>query len=569
MESWRRYLNEISFDKAKESLVSKKTKKMLYHHYKHKIETRPSDRSQESVIDSIVSVFRTKVLNAIPNDLEDNQKATAVLWFLRVLRNNDKNLKTFMMGGTDTHKTIAAIEQFFHYQRFMSEQDIMKIESFEDLWGIVEDAEEAINAYQKKQDYGFVQEGTEVFRDDDEWYIAAIHNKSAACELGKETKWCTAHPGGTYFEEYYRKDSPLFYLKGNNTKRFQVHYGNENYSPQFKVENDLEVRETLRYKLHDLIKNTDAFQKYPKIKEYDDETKAENPNTPPEELMELARDIKKHPKSTQSMLLAKNPSTPSEALDLMVYWVKEEDIVAEIAIHENLLEKSMWPIVRFRADFRAVGAGPNLAHIALSKNPNATTEILDQLFKLKSGGRVTRNIARHKNTSKDILWDLAGYWDEDIIIEVAQREDLDEKIATKIANINPKRYDNPTYVLEALANNVHVPIRFIEDLYIKAALKGFNSRDFADADGDDDDEDDDISFYNDINHVVEQAARQNMEDDRRAPGEFDMERLRKKYKAANKQHKSKKRPTPKKAPKKKNRVDENYLRLRQLSGVNT
>ena len=109
---------------------------------------------------------------------------------------------------------------------------------------MVLDARDDIRDYQEKQSYANAEEGTEVFRDDDELKIYAIHNKGAACELGKGTDWCTAAPGLDYFAEYYDEDDPLFYFDASLggppdhltsvRARFQFHYG----SGQFMDEDD-------------------------------------------------------------------------------------------------------------------------------------------------------------------------------------------------------------------------------------------------------------------------------------------------------------------------------------------
>ena len=107
---------------------------------------------------------------------------------------------------------------------------LTKIESPEQLEYVVEEAGPAIEAHQEKQRYMDVEEGMEVFRDDSKWLISGVHNKGAACELGKGTKLCTAAPGLDYFEQYYEQDDPLFFFKNKKTgARFQFHYGTNQF----------------------------------------------------------------------------------------------------------------------------------------------------------------------------------------------------------------------------------------------------------------------------------------------------------------------------------------------------
>ena len=110
------------------------------------------------------------------------------------------------------------MEKFFHYQQFMPEKDINKIKTFEEFVKNTEDASDAIERYQNKKSYEDVDQGTEIFRDDDDFFIAAIHNKGAACHWGKETDWCTAAPGLDYFRQYYSVASPIIVLIDKKAK---------------------------------------------------------------------------------------------------------------------------------------------------------------------------------------------------------------------------------------------------------------------------------------------------------------------------------------------------------------
>jgi len=156
----------------------------------------------------------------------------------------------------------ATLERFFHYQQFMIEKDLYKLKTLQDLKREVDEADEKIKAHQEKQLYLDAEEGTEVFRDDD-IFIAALHNKGAACELGKETDWCTAAPGLDYFEQYYEPDDPLIFIKKGGQK-YQFHYG----TSQFMDSNDVELDFDDAMEFHDAISKTDIPNKYPKIGEF-------------------------------------------------------------------------------------------------------------------------------------------------------------------------------------------------------------------------------------------------------------------------------------------------------------
>ena len=166
------------------------------------------------------------------------------------------------------------LETFFHHQQFMPNQDLMQIKSLDDLVVMTHNAKEEIHKAQEKKNYLDAEQGTEIFRDDNEWTIAALHNKGAACSWGKGTDWCTAAPGLNYFEDYYRKDDPLFFFQQKKyiqddvdrpPTKYQFHYG----SSQFMDANDNRVDKETFEKLHSMLIETEAWDKYEKLKIFD------------------------------------------------------------------------------------------------------------------------------------------------------------------------------------------------------------------------------------------------------------------------------------------------------------
>ena len=275
-ENWRRYLNEekellteVSFkdalvvlDKASRKIISGQ----LYDTYGKPPEgafgrSGPWWLQREILVNSIKA--------RIPHDIEDGQKATVLLWLIRLARRGER---LYSSKRKRTHPRQlerldrGRLETFFHWQRFMSERDLNKIKSLPDLKDIVDGASDAIKAYQEKQSYADASEGTEILVDDaDDWKIAIIHNKGAACQLGKGTDWCTAAPGLDYFENYYEPDDPLFYLEDRyGGGRYQFHYG----SGQFMDEEDVRVDAHLALKLHELLVSAlgEQINKYPIVK---------------------------------------------------------------------------------------------------------------------------------------------------------------------------------------------------------------------------------------------------------------------------------------------------------------
>jgi len=145
------------------------------------------------------------------------------------------------------------LEKFFNWKKFMSIRDLMSIKSLEQFFTIVEDANEAIEEYNKNKEYLDADAGTEVLGESEAWIAYVIKNKGAACKLGSGTDWCTAAPGTNWFGTYYHEKDPLFILehKRDKKERFQIHFG----SMQFKDTNDEEVGRVDRANINDILNN--------------------------------------------------------------------------------------------------------------------------------------------------------------------------------------------------------------------------------------------------------------------------------------------------------------------------
>ncbi len=271
LENWRKYLNEVSFSDAKEILDSKRTLKIIKAYRYDKEQEHPD--YPDAGINTQHRNFKNYLLDVVPSDLTDNQKGTSILWLLKVSRENPKVAANFINGRIFARQR-SSLETFFHHQRFMPRQDLMQIKSMEDLVDMADAAKEEIQKAQEKKNYLDAGEGTEIFRDDDEWKIAALHNKGAACELGKNTDWCTAAPGLDYFEDYYKPEDPLFYFQQKKyiqddvdrpPTKYQFHYG----STQFMNADDVRVNKETFETLHDLLIETEAYNKYEILRIFD------------------------------------------------------------------------------------------------------------------------------------------------------------------------------------------------------------------------------------------------------------------------------------------------------------
>lgn len=354
----------------------------------------------------------------IPQDITDNQKGAAILWFVRILRKNVKvkttmaqavsSLRDHIVSTEASHALDTALldidasdmtnylfsvnrslEMFFQYPDFMGTKDLNRIQSPDQLLDITDKAWPDIKAYQEKQKFLDATEGTEVFRDDDEWYIAAIHNKGAACELGKGTEWCTAAPGLDYFAQYYKPGDPLFVFvpKNDPKNKFQFHYGTK----QFMDRGDREISDEKVGKLHQLLSKTKAKQKYKIISMYDDTILSKDPNISEEDAVRIYNSSA----SLDMMLgLLENPGTPA---GLLANAEKTMGVTSPEDDRRNDVNMTVWAVTK-----------------ALINNPSTPTETIVRImdkFDVKKNPNVrklTSNqmyipILSHPNMPVDIV----------------------------------------------------------------------------------------------------------------------------------------------------------------------
>jgi len=337
IENWRQYLlNEVSFADAKEILNSKGTLKIIKN-YEYEMKERYGRFNPPDSTAYYHKQFKDWLLEAIPDDLTDNQKGTAVLWLRKLAKEDFRVAKAFIDADTSRRTTKYGrlwndFEAFFHHQRFMPQQDLMSVKTIDDLQRMVDEAKDDIHAAQEKKQYLDAEEGTEVLKDDHEIFIAALHNKGAACEYGKETDWCTAAPGLDYFSEYYDPDDPLFYFEmrhGDGVKnKYQFHYGTE----QFMDSHDRHIDDVnpnsfngqIFSYLHNHLAKTKAVEKYPKLRSYHHNMISSDSDTSPKILDDMVEEYLEHADSVGTTLLtreaqilnrvSKNASTSIETL---------------------------------------------------------------------------------------------------------------------------------------------------------------------------------------------------------------------------------------------------------------
>lgn len=428
------YKTATSLSEARKSFESqrfyKRVKDFLYREY---LKVNPGKSFDDILNDKeLVEEFEGNIADYTVNieedfldiitslDIEDSEKGLSLLWLIKILI-YDSNLK-FNYRTSDIYRKTTKLEMFFQYKDIFSragfETDLFKIKSLDELVSIIEQAKPAITDYQNRKDYADAEKGTEKIYDGTKYAIIAVHNKGAACQHGKGTDWCTAAPGLDYFENYYRKYSPLFIITDKETgERFQFSYSSQMYNdiddnPIDKAKFN-EINSILlplikdKYPIVYLLKNNkniitlDLFKKLLNNNEL-------NVN----DSIEIKKDIAAKENVSKDLLkylieneinlsllatIASNKSATSDVLEALVdkidinnsslyrvvigYITRNPNVTIEIL---NLLRESEEYEIRK----------------AVASSPYATAEILD-LMKDDESGPVIEQIFLNSNTSKE------------------------------------------------------------------------------------------------------------------------------------------------------------------------
>ena len=268
----RRLLNEVSFEDAKKTLDGSKFTKRLKSLADIIAPLTGLEFKNDPDNEKLVLYIKRDIEDSIPYDTPDNSKGLALLWLKQKLIEDPKGYFKYQQADTRN-----AIERFFQFNgsqqmpnfiRPVEKKDLNKVESIAELISLVSEASPLYHKYTEEKKNKDAESGTEKIYDGAEWTIVAAHNKGAACELGKGTKWCTAAPGLDYFKHYYKEDSPLFIFtnKKHPNEKYQFSYSSE----QFMDENDRSIyKEDIFYKLNNLlVKAPGMKEKYPILKDF-------------------------------------------------------------------------------------------------------------------------------------------------------------------------------------------------------------------------------------------------------------------------------------------------------------
>ena len=266
----------------------------------------------------------------------DTRQGLILMWIRKLIIKTPDIIDEFI-DGNPRGDLWGSFEHFFQHNHLMPQKELLKVKSFEELHQIVVDTKPAIEEFRQSRlkSPKMIAEGTTFLRGDwkydfmkggvdekaykkfvelsksemenlsaDEakairrqrqqealetaggggWVIMEIHNKAASCFHGV-IGWCTAAPGQSYFEEYYKPDDPLFIFEDKDSReKYQFHYGTE----QFMDQEDAPASEQELKKLHSMLLRTAAAEKYEKVNDPKLKIKySENP----EELLAITKGL--------------------------------------------------------------------------------------------------------------------------------------------------------------------------------------------------------------------------------------------------------------------------------------
>jgi len=352
LENWRKLLNEISFEDAKKRLETKAlTKWIKGMAFDEETKTMTLNPDQ---IEAVKNELAKLILEFVPEDLTDNQRGTTLEWLISVGINDPLMKRKFYneaivlakvatdvphdrnMASPELNIKRGDIERYWHTHDYSEIKDIFSIDTWGKLAVAATKAKTKYDDAMRDKEFQDPEKGTEVFEIfppyKGKWFIAALHTKAAACHYGKSTDWCTA-TDTDMFDNYYEPDDPLFFFEDKeNGKRFQFHFG----SDQFMDEQDAQVDDETRDYFIDLLSRVGAAKTLPEF--------------------------------VPGPLAA-----PVEKYQILQYWVTKNE-AAQIIYGENTTPEELMAVAK-----KYAGKGePEMIEMIID-SPNATKEILEYL----------------------------------------------------------------------------------------------------------------------------------------------------------------------------------------------
>jgi hypothetical protein len=250
----KRLLNEVTMEQAEARLLSRgfgRALQVYLEHWKDEFENLQDVRTS----------VEGYIKETVPSDISEGYKPEALWWcisdFIKAMAENSKSAEDYFSFIDDVRETL---ETFFQIKEagkasILSEKDINKIKSSKELSEVVIQAKPAWDAYNKLKTSKDAEAGTNVIYEDGDWTVIIPENKGAACEIGRDTDWCTRSPGLPYYEKTHSKEDPLiiFISKEDPVKRYQFHYG----TSQFMDKENQSIRTGASqrfYELNDIVK---------------------------------------------------------------------------------------------------------------------------------------------------------------------------------------------------------------------------------------------------------------------------------------------------------------------------
>lgn len=260
-------------------LRSKQTRKLIYQYLEERFKTSGRDNKEEYMernLDVVHNMLVREAKKATPDDIEDKEKAISMIWIKNQWLKDFLEFSRLLDDKQQIDNFKYFLERYFQLKNFIyqpNKKDLNNISSLIELKSIVRDAQELYKRDQEKKAYLNAPEGTELLFENNEWQIFIAHNKGAACQLGKNTDWCTAAPGLDYFQKYYKPNDPLFIFinKKDSEQKYQFHYGTKQFMDKDdksiknlnKNEKEYMSKELFIY-LHTLLSQA-VLNKYPII----------------------------------------------------------------------------------------------------------------------------------------------------------------------------------------------------------------------------------------------------------------------------------------------------------------
>ena len=213
------------------------------------------------------------MMNIIPNDIHEKDKANALNWLRSATINDKRNIQYIMRpGGGITSFGSRYLRKYLELFYQIKQQNLARrflkygaIEDYKTFEEFVEDLTQAGGPYREylaqKQEKSTKGEGQLLVYEDANWQVYFPQTKGAACALGKDTDWCTAAPGLDYYNDY-SKDGQLiiFISKKDPSIKYQLHYP----SGHFMDENDIYIGSKF-FILNKILKDNiigSEFEKY-------------------------------------------------------------------------------------------------------------------------------------------------------------------------------------------------------------------------------------------------------------------------------------------------------------------